>query len=86
MFGLAVSEYSIGLLKSFLLPDSVVAPATLDQCERKLSAYGFGLISPFKVFTDLHDAGPEIDHFAGVPRGDCVHNPREVGHDPDYRL
>lgn len=86
VFGLSVSEGSVGLLKSLLLPDSVIVPATLDQCERMLSEYGFGLISQFKVFTDLHDANPDTVHFAGVPRGDCVNTPREVDHDPDYRL
>ena len=86
VFGLSFPEGSDTLLRSFLQPSSIVEAASLDQCEHQLALYGFGLISHFKVFGDLHDAGNDIIHFAGEPQGDCVNKPREAGRDPEYRL
>jgi hypothetical protein len=88
VFGMAEAEDSIALLESFLQPKSVVASAALDQCERKLAEFGFGLISHFRVFTDLLEAGPEVIHFAGNPVGDCVHSPQHESNSqaPSFRL
>lgn len=86
VFGLSAAESSEQLLRSFLQPDSLVEASSLGQCERRLAKYGFGLISYFEVYDDLHDASDETVHFAGVPRGDCVRKPREEGRTPELRL
>ena len=86
VFGLSEPETSENLLQSFLQPGSVVVQANYDQCNERLAQYGFGLISHFHVYDDLHNAADGTIHFAGVPQGDCVHKPREDGHTPEYRL
>lgn len=86
VFGLSWAESCEWLLKSFLQPGSLVEPSSLDQCECSLGKFGFGLISHFRVYDDLHDASDDTVHFAGVPRGDCVSLPREEGREPHIRL